>query len=86
MARWPGVKLARNQATYLAWIDARRPGPGRSVAFFEQAGVGLSPGPSSATASSCDAQLWLHPGPSHRALARMENHSPDPLGTVPGGG
>ena len=21
MARWPGVKLAKNQATYLAWID-----------------------------------------------------------------
>ena len=61
VARWPGVKLARNQATYLAWID-ERPGPGRSVAFFEQAGVGLSPAPSSATASSCGSTLAA-PGP-----------------------
>ena len=47
MARWPGVKLARNQATYLAWIDMSALGLDDPVAFFEQAGVGLSPAPSS---------------------------------------
>ena len=44
VARWPGVKLAKNQATYLAWIDVSALGLDDPVAFFEQAGVGLSPG------------------------------------------
>jgi hypothetical protein len=62
VARWPGVKLARNQATYLAWIDMSALGLDDPVAFFEQAGVGLSPEPSSATASSCASTLAA-PGP-----------------------
>ncbi len=28
VARWPGVKLAKNQATYLAWIDVSGPRAG----------------------------------------------------------
>ena len=44
MARWPGVKLANHQATYLAWIDVSALGLADPIAFFEQAGVGLSPG------------------------------------------
>ena len=85
VARWPGVKLARNQATYLAWIDARSAlGLDDPVAFFEQAGVGLSPEPSSATPVRA-AQLWLHLGPSHRGPGpHGESHSPDPLANRPG--
>lgn len=44
VARWPGVSMARNQATYLAWIDVGALGLDNPIAFFEQAGVGLSPG------------------------------------------
>lgn len=44
VARWPGVNLARHQATYLAWIDVAALGLDNPIAFFEQAGVGLSPG------------------------------------------
>ncbi|MGL5177999.1 MAG: aminotransferase class I/II-fold pyridoxal phosphate-dependent enzyme, partial [Aeromonas veronii] len=44
VARWPGVKLASHQATYLAWIDVSALGLADPIAFFEQAGVGLSPG------------------------------------------
>ena len=84
MARWPGVKLARNQATYLAWIDMSALGLDDPVAFFEQAGVGLSPAPSSATASSCGSTLAA-PGPSHRGPGpHGESHSPDPLANRPG--
>ena len=44
VARWPGVKLARNQATYLAWIDMERPGPGRSRRLLRTGGRGSLPG------------------------------------------
>ena len=44
VARWPGIKLACHQATYLAWIDVSALGLADPIAFFEQAGVGLSPG------------------------------------------
>ncbi len=42
VARWPGIELARHQATYLAWIDMSALGLDDPIAFFEQAGVGLS--------------------------------------------
>ncbi len=40
----PGLSMARVEATYLAWIDARRCGVEDPVRFFEQYGVGLSDG------------------------------------------
>jgi cysteine-S-conjugate beta-lyase len=40
----PGCRLDPIEATYLAWIDVRDTGLNDPVAFFEQAGVGLSDG------------------------------------------
>ena len=40
----PGVKVLAPEATYLAWVDISALGLDDPVAFFEQAGVGLSPG------------------------------------------
>ncbi|WP_417615178.1 MalY/PatB family protein [Oceanisphaera sp.] len=40
----PGVKVLSPEATYLAWIDISALDLEDPVAFFEQAGVGLSPG------------------------------------------
>lgn len=40
----PGLKMAANEATYLAWIDASGLGLASPQEFFEQAGVGLSDG------------------------------------------
>jgi cystathionine beta-lyase len=42
--RMPGLAMAHVEATYLAWIDARRAGIGNPARFFEEAGVGLSDG------------------------------------------
>lgn len=39
-----GASMAPVEATYLAWIDLRARGIGDPVAFFEEAGVGLSGG------------------------------------------
>lgn len=44
IARLPGLTTTRPEATYLAWIDARRLGIGNPAAFFEEHGVGLSDG------------------------------------------
>lgn len=40
----PGVTMTHVEATYLAWLDVEAPGLPDAVAFFEQAGVGLSAG------------------------------------------
>lgn len=40
----PGLDMTPVEATYLAWIDARRSGIANPAAFFEEAGVGLSDG------------------------------------------
>ncbi|GGB52753.1 aspartate aminotransferase [Oceanisphaera marina] len=40
----PGVKVLSPEATYLAWVDISALDLDDPVAFFEQAGVGLSPG------------------------------------------
>ena len=40
----PGLAMTHVEATYLAWIDARRTGIKQPANFFEQAGVGLSDG------------------------------------------
>ncbi len=42
--RMPGCRLYSIDATYLAWIDVSKTGLNDPVAFFEQAGVGLSDG------------------------------------------
>ncbi|PJG58455.1 MalY/PatB family protein [Aeromonas cavernicola] len=44
VSRWPGVTLAKHQATYLAWIDVSALDLADPIAFFEHVGVGLSPG------------------------------------------
>lgn len=53
VARWPGVTLARHQATYLAWIDVSAlgltiPSPSSNRREWDS-----PPGPSSAMVSSC---------------------------------
>jgi cystathionine beta-lyase len=40
----PGLSVADVEATYLSWIDVRATGIEDPVAFFEEAGVGLSGG------------------------------------------
>lgn len=40
----PGVKIARIEATYLAWIDVSGLGIEHPIQAFEEGGVGLSPG------------------------------------------
>jgi cystathionine beta-lyase len=42
--KMPGVSMTHVEATYLAWIDARKLPTTRPAHFFEQAGVGLSEG------------------------------------------
>ncbi|MBJ6726132.1 MalY/PatB family protein [Geomesophilobacter sediminis] len=44
VGRMPGFRVARVEATYLAWIDARGGGIDDPAAFFERAGVGLNDG------------------------------------------
>ncbi len=44
VAAMEGLEMAPVEATYLAWIDARRLPVTDPAAFFEQAGVGLSDG------------------------------------------
>jgi cystathionine beta-lyase len=44
IAALPGLSLAHVEATYLAWIDARRSGLCDPARDFEKAGVGLSDG------------------------------------------
>ena len=44
LADLPGIKIAKIEATYLAWIDARGLGQENPARFFEQNGVGLSDG------------------------------------------
>lgn len=44
VARMPGLRTTRPEATYLAWIDCRESGLADPAAFFEAAGVGLSDG------------------------------------------
>ncbi len=44
IAALPGLSVAHVEATYLAWIDARRSGLAQPARDFEKAGVGLSDG------------------------------------------
>ncbi|ABK99606.1 MalY/PatB family protein [Pelobacter propionicus] len=44
VGRMPGLSVTPVEATYLAWIDARKSGIDHPARFFEQAGVGLSDG------------------------------------------
>lgn len=44
IARMPGLRATRPEATYLAWVDCRDLGLADPAAFFEAAGVGLSDG------------------------------------------
>ncbi|MGY3870871.1 MalY/PatB family protein [Aeromonas crassostreae] len=72
VARWPGVTLARNQATYLAWIDVASLGLDDPIAFFEQAGVGLSPGAQFGDAQFVRLNFGCTRARLSEALARME--------------
>lgn len=72
VARWPGVKLARNQATYLAWIDVAGLKLEDPIAFFEQAGVGLSPGAQFGDAQFVRLNFGCTRARLSEALARME--------------
>ena len=72
VARWPGVKLAKNQATYLAWIDVSALGLDDPVAFFEQAGVGLSPGAQFGDGQFVRLNFGCTRARLTQALARME--------------
>ena len=72
IARWPGVELASHQATYLAWIDVRALGLDDPVAFFEQAGVGLSPGAQFGNGQFVRLNFGCTKARLVEALARME--------------
>ena len=72
VARWPGVKLAKNQATYLAWIDVSALGLDEPVTFFEQAGVGLSPGAQFGDGQFVRLNFGCTRARLTQALARME--------------
>ncbi|MGY3864617.1 MalY/PatB family protein [Aeromonas bivalvium] len=72
VARWPGVMLARNQATYLAWIDVAGLTLEDPIAFFEQAGVGLSPGAQFGDAQFVRLNFGCTRARLTEALARME--------------
>ncbi|MFM4942027.1 MalY/PatB family protein [Aeromonas bivalvium] len=72
VARWPGVTLARNQATYLAWIDVAGLTLEDPIAFFEQAGVGLSPGAQFGDAQFVRLNFGCTRARLTEALARME--------------
>ena len=72
MARWPGVELASHQATYLAWIDMSALGLDDPVAFFEQAGVGLSPGAQFGNGQFVRLNFGCTKARLVEALARME--------------
>lgn len=72
VARWPGVKLARHQATYLAWLDVTALGLGDPIAFFEQAGVGLSPGAQFGDGQCVRLNFGCPRARLQQALARME--------------
>ena len=72
VARWPGVTLARHQATYLAWIDVSALGLDDPIAFFEQAGVGLSPGAQFGNGQFVRLNFGCTRARLTEALARME--------------
>ncbi|MDO2946837.1 MalY/PatB family protein [Aeromonas simiae] len=72
VARWPGVKLARHQATYLAWLDVTALGLGDPIAFFEQAGVGLSPGAQFGDGQCVRLNFGCPRARLQQALTRME--------------
>ena len=44
LGQLPGIKIAKLEATYLAWIDVSGLQLDDPIATFEAAGVGLSPG------------------------------------------
>ncbi|OSM53068.1 aspartate aminotransferase, partial [Aeromonas salmonicida subsp. salmonicida] len=72
VARWPGVTLARHQATYLAWIDVSALGLDDPIAFFEQAEVGLSPGAQFGNGQFVRLNFGCTRARLTEALARME--------------
>ncbi|KAL8205072.1 UNVERIFIED_CONTAM: hypothetical protein K2H54_000087 [Gekko kuhli] len=72
VARWPGIKLAHHQATYLAWIDMSALGLDDPIAFFEQAGVGLSPGAQFGDGQFVRLNFGCTRARLVEALARME--------------
>ncbi|MGL5040597.1 MAG: MalY/PatB family protein [Aeromonas sp.] len=72
VARWPGVSLATHQATYLAWIDVSALDLADPIAFFEQAGVGLSPGAPFGNSQFVRLNFGCTRAKLCEALARME--------------
>lgn len=72
VARWPGVTLARHQATYLAWLDISGLDLEHPIPFFEQAGVGLSPGAQFGDGRFVRLNFGCTHATLREALARME--------------
>ena len=72
IADLPGLSTWPVEATYLAWIDARKLGLERPVTFFESFGLGLSDGKD----FGCDGFLRLNFGCSrhllNQAMERMQ--------------
>ena len=67
----PGLAMTEVEATYLAWIDARGLGVDDPVAFFEQAGVGLSDGSEFGAPGFVRLNFGCAPSLLQKALDRM---------------
>ncbi len=82
IARLPGLKATRPEATYLAWIDARGLGIGDPAAYFEEYGVGLSDGREFGAPGFVRFNFGCPRDLVREALARMARAA---SGTGPGG-
>jgi cystathionine beta-lyase len=70
--RMPGLSMAMVQATYLAWIDARRLNVANPAKWFEAAGVGLSDGAEFDGAGFVRLNFGCSRAQLTQALQRME--------------
>ena len=71
VAACPGLQMTPMEATYLAWIDVRQLPVDDAVAFFEQAGVGLSDGHDFGTPGYVRLNFACPRAQLDAALARM---------------
>jgi cysteine-S-conjugate beta-lyase len=69
----PGLRTTPVEATYLAWIDCAALGLENPVAFFEQAGVGVSNGADFGTAGFVRLNFGCPRALLAQALARMSD-------------
>ena len=69
----PGISMTHVEATYLAWLDVRNAGLDDPVAFFENAGVGLSDGKEFGDPGFVRLNFGCPQSLLRKALRRMRN-------------